>query len=162
MDRQNTVSKDQFIELLSSIAEAGQSHKVIVEEHLELVEIIETILFTLCSINIDYVDLLRFTEHCDFVSCSITRHKGQQASTYASISALDGVLGEDEKANVFVTHVSIPQNYSFDELSKMGSNINCKLDDEGDSYFQFDVSSKFKSDEIMIYMLCGHTKKEDL
>lgn len=154
----NRVTNQQFIELMNSIADSVKIDDTAGQSHPELVEILQTILYTPCDINIDYADLLRFAQNCEIVSYCITAHKGPKAPIFAAGSALEGLLKKDEKPNAMLTHVILPENYTLDELRDMFDLIECKAQDEAELGFEVKVSSILKPDEIKLYMLCGYIK----
>jgi len=155
VNKTNIINKKQFLKMLEIVSKGSEISNVDREEHPELIDILKTILFTQCDINLDYADLIGFVKNSNLVQYGIVGHKGSKAMFFAMESIMQSILNMDDKIMALVVHMKLPEQFSLDTLEEMNEKLEFLMEDDGDLLFQFDISSDLKPDEVWIYILYG-------
>lgn len=137
------IKQEEFKKVLDFVIDT-KKNGTLTHKYPQLIEIIETILNTEGDVNIDYADLLEFVEHSHYISYSTIKYKNSKIPQI------------DKHATTLICYVKVPANYSTCKLKGM---LNYLCNSINNS-FQFNISSKLSSDEVIMHILYGYARSK--
>jgi len=137
------IKPEEFKKVLDFVIDT-KKNSTITHQYPQLIEILKTILNTKGEINIDYADLLEFVEHSHCISYSTIKYKNSQIAQI------------DKHATTLICHIKFPANYSTSKLKVMLNYLCNNMNNN----FQFNISSKLLSDEVIMHILYGYARRE--